>query len=305
MLERKHLAIIVALKRFGSLTAAAEALYLSQSALSHSIGRLEAALGISLWQKQGRGLRLTRAGERLYQQAQKILPQFAQLEDELRHFASGRRGLLRLGMECHPCYRWLLTVVEPYLAAWPLVDMDLKQQFQFKGAEALLHYEIDLLITPDPVERQGLLFRPVFPYEQVLVVAPGHRLAERRRIEPADLAGEVLLTYPVPPERLDIFSAFLWPAGVEVGAHKTVEMTEIMLQMVAARRGVTALPLWLVQGYGPLRALRLGNGLFKQIHLGLRQEEETIDYIAGFIQQALLSSPGGPTFLSDSLFPNP
>jgi len=63
-------------------------------------------------------------------------------------------------MECHPCYQWLLKIVSPYLRAWPDVDVDVRQKFQFGGIGALLAYEIDLLVTPDPVHRPGLVFEP-------------------------------------------------------------------------------------------------------------------------------------------------
>ena len=58
-------------------------------------------------------------------------------EERLRQFAQGERGALRIGMECHPCYQWLLRIVSPYLSAWPDVDVDVKQKFQFGGIGAL------------------------------------------------------------------------------------------------------------------------------------------------------------------------
>ena len=91
--------------------------------------------------------------------------------------ARGTRGTLRIGMECHPCYQWLLKVVAPYLPQWPDVDVDVKQKFRFGGIGALVDHEIDLLVTPDPVPQPGLRFEPVFDYEQVLVVPRTHPLA--------------------------------------------------------------------------------------------------------------------------------
>src|SRR5690606_25266823 len=152
-------------------------------------------------------------------------------------------------MECHPCYQWLLKVVAPYLARWPDVEVDVKQKFQFGGIGALLEYEIDVLVTPDPVHEPSLHFEPVFDYEQVLVVGRGHRLARAPFVQPAELAREVLITYPVTLERLDIYALFLMPAGVAPRAHKTIETTDIILQMVASGRGVAALPRWLVNEY--------------------------------------------------------
>ena len=289
MLERHHLAVIRAVIEHGTLTRAAESLYLSQSALSHTIKKLEDSFGTVLWQKEGRELRLTQAGHFLHQLSLTILPQFEYAEEQLRHYAGGRLGILRIGMECHPCYQWLLNVVSPYLAAWPRVDVDVKQQFQFKGIAALYNHEVDILITPDPVFAEGLVFAAVFDYEQVLVVHGGHPLAAQDVVHPEDLTKETLITYPVPVERLDIFRQFLLPAQRQVAEHKTIETTEILLQMVAAGRGVTALPRWLIEEQAqhlPLKCLRLGDGIFKQLFLGVREADSKQDYIQGFIDIA-------------------
>jgi LysR family transcriptional regulator for metE and metH len=290
MLERIHLATLVEVEKQGSLTAAAAVLCVTQSALSHSMKKLEQQLGTDIWLREGRSLRLTQAGQYLYALAQRILPQLTLAEERLRQFAQGERGSLRIGMECHPCYQWLLRIVSPYLAAWPLVDVDVKQKFQFGGIGALFGYEIDLLVTPDPVLKPGLKFEPVFDYEQVLVVHNQHRWAELEEVTPEQLAEETLITYPVPIDRLDIYNLFLLPANCLPKKHKTIETTDIMLQTVASGRGVAALPKWLVTDYAPhlqLRTLRLGaKGIQKQIYLGIREADDTIDYVQSFIALA-------------------
>src|SRR5690606_32234430 len=240
MLERMHLAIIREVERQGSLTAAAGVLCLTQSALSHTMKKLEQSLGTDIWLREGRSLRLTQAGHYLLEVANRLLPQLDLAEARLHQYAQGERGTLRIGMECHPCYQWLLKIVSPYLAAWPDVDVDVKQKFQFGGIGALFGYEIDLLVTPDPLYKPGLHFEPVFDYEQVLVVSRSHALASERYIEPVQLSGEVLITYPVETDRLDIYTQFLQPAGISPKRHKTIETTDIMLQMVASGRGVAA-----------------------------------------------------------------
>ena len=290
MIERQHLAIVQEVERQGSLTAAADVLCLTQSALSHSMRKLERQLGTDVWLREGRSLRPTQAGRYLLALANRVLPQLALAEDRLRQFAQGERGTLRIGMECHPCYQWLLGVVAPYLAAWPDVDVDVKQKFQFGGIGALFGYEIDLLVTPDPLFRSGLVFEPVFDYEQVLVVRRDHPLARADHVLPPQLAQEVLITYPVPVERLDIFRQFLAPAGIAPRRHKTIETTDILLQMVASGRGVTALPRWLVDHYADrmeIAAVRLGpQGIAKQIFLGAREEDLGVDYLRAFIESA-------------------
>jgi len=290
MLERIHLAVVQEVEKQGSLTAAANVLCVTQSALSHSMKKLEQQLGTDIWLREGRNLRLTQAGEYLLAVANRVLPQLNQAEERLRQFAQGERGALRIGMECHPCYQWLLKVASPYLAAYPDVDVDVKQKFQFGGIGALFGYEIDLLVTPDPLYKPGLKFVPVFDYEQVLVVARDHPLATAKYVKPQQLTNEILITYPVATDRLDIYNQFLMPAGVTPKRHKAIETTDIMIQMVASGRGVAALPRWLVEEYGSkvdIVPIRLGaNGIAKQIFLGAREGDLEIDYLQAFIELA-------------------
>ncbi len=290
MLERIHLTIVQEVDKQGSLTAAADVLCVTQSALSHSMKKLEQQLGTDIWLREGRSLRLTQAGQYMLAVANRVLPQLDLAENLLRQFAQGERGTLRIGMECHPCYQWLLKIVSPYLAAWPDVDVDVKQKFQFGGIGALFGYEIDLLVTPDPLFKPGLHFEPVFDYEQVLVVGKKHPLAAQPYVKPAQLTGEILITYPVSPERLDIYTQFLTPAGIAPRRHKTIETTDIMLQMVASGRGVAALPRWLVHEYASkvdVVPVKLGRqGIAKQIHLGAREGDLDTDYLRAFVEFA-------------------
>ena len=101
---------------------------------------------------------------------------------------------------------------------------------------------------------------------------------------------EVLITYPVAVDRLDIYTQFLLPAGVSPRRHKTIETTDIMMQMVASGRGVAALPRWLALEYAekmPVTAVKLGSkGIAKQIYLGARESELHTDYLQAFIALA-------------------
>ncbi len=286
MIERAHLSIVSALARHGTLTKAAEELCLTQSALSHMVRRLESQLDVSLWKRQGRRLELTEAGRHLLRISERVLPILEQAERTLTQFGQGKRGSLRIGMECHPCYEWLLDRVATYLRKWPDVDLDVTQRFQFNGVEALINNQIDVTITPDPVYRPGLHYHNVLSYELLLVVAADHPLAAKQVAEPSDFGAEHLLSYPVARDRLDVFTRFLIPASVEPASHREVEATEIMLQLVAAGRGVTTLPAYMLHKYGPslgLSGLRLGNeGLFNTLYLGCREEDLEVDYIAAF-----------------------
>ena len=290
MIEKIHLSILREIERQGSLTAAASSLNLTQSALSHSIKKLEQQSGAGLWLKDGRQIRLTEAGNYLLEQANRLLPQFERIDETLRQYAGNERGSLRVGMECHPCYQWLLKVVQPFLTQSPGVDIDVKQRFQFGGMAALFNYDIDLLITPDPIQKDSIVFEAVFPYELVLVVSQSSRLSALTQVNPAELTDQTLLTYPVETARLDIFQQFLLPARCMPRQHKTLEATDIILQMVAANRGVAAMPKWLALEYAkslPIALVRLGeHGIHKHIYVGYRKNEQQNAHLQTFIRLA-------------------
>lgn len=286
MIERQHLLLIKTIDETGSVTKAADKLYLSQSAVSHAMKKLEAQLAMQVWRKSGRQVKLTNVGVKLLSMANKLLPQFEKLEQELIAFNKGEGGLIKLGIECYPCFQWLLKFVGPYLKANPKVDVDIKNDFKFGGIGALLNYEIDLLITPDPLYQKNLNYIPIFSYQQVLVVHRAHPFANLEYVTPELMNDQVLYTYPVEQQRLDIFSKFLTPAGFSVRQHKTLENTEMLLAMVKNERGVAALPDWLAESAlgEDLVMLPVGkSGISKQTFFATRANEELNPLIEAFI----------------------
>lgn len=285
MIDIQPLAILREIDRTGSLTQAADQLCLTQSAVSHAIRRFEKRYEVKLWEREGHKLRLTPAGDYLLGLAMRVLPQLERGAAVLEDYARGRRGAIRVGMECHPCQDWLMRVVDPFLAEWPDVELDVTTAFQFGGLTALLGHEIDILVTPDPIERPGLAYKPVFDYELVLAVAENHPLAQKLWVAPEDLASETLITYPVARERLDIYTRFLVPANTLPRRHRTVETTDLMLRLVASGRAVSAIPDWLLRGAKGVKGVRLGQGIAKSIHLGHRKGMAA-SYLDGFMQLA-------------------
>jgi LysR family transcriptional regulator for metE and metH len=296
MLDRQHLTIIREVNRTGRVTAAAENLNMSQSAVSHAIAKLEKRHGVKVWRKKGRGLELTQAGRYLLELSQRLVPELEHAERTLADFSHGRRGTLRIGMECHPCEKWLMQVTGPFIEDWPDVDIEVSTAFRFDGIAALLTHEIDVLVTPDPVIDRRLEFHAVFGYELLVAVREDHWLAMKPAITPNDLVEETLFTVPVSQDRLDVFSRFLIPAACRPFKHIGVETTDLMLQLVAAGRGVTVLPDWLLRNDAadlPIRTLRIGEvGLFKHINLGLRVEDSGTDYLSGLIALGKMVRPG-------------
>ncbi len=290
MLELRHLRTLLALREAGTLAAAAARLHLTQSALSHQLRALEAHLGLPVVHRGRRPLRFTAAGERLLDLAGRVLTEVDATRCELQRMAAGHGGRLHLAIECHSCFDWLMPAMDIYRPRWPEVEIDLSLAHSFEPLPALEAGELDLVVTADPEERESLRYVPLFRHEGVLLTAPGHRLAARPWIEPTDVAGETVVTYPVPTERLDLYRHFLTPAGVVPRARRTAELTAVLLQLVASGRGVAALPRWAAADFlarGSLVARPLGrSGFWATVYAAVRADQASVAYIRDFVATA-------------------
>lgn len=217
-----------------------------------------------------------------------MVAEFEYAERVLQEFAQGRRGIMRIGMECHPCEQWLMGKIQQFLKAWPEVDVEIKSAFRFDGIAALKANEIDVLITPDPVNTEGLSFRSVFNYNLCIVVSEQNPLYNRAFVTAQDLENQVLYTVPVGYNRLDVYTRFLDPANVQPKRRVPIESTEMMLQLVSANRGVAVLPEWLVSSHESrlgIKGISIGNkGLQKSVNVGVRDDDLQLDYVKGFIE---------------------
>jgi len=288
MLEIRHLETIQAIHEGGSLLEAAERLHVTQSALSHQLRELEARLGTALLNRRTRPARLTTAGLRVLALAGEVLPRMRATERELKRLAAGRTGRLHMAIECHSCFQWLMPALDAFRQQWPEVALDLSAAFSFAPLPALVRGDLDLVVTSDPQRTlDAVRYLPLFRYELVLAVAAANPLSAQRHVEPEDLAGQTLITYPVDRQRLDVYTAFLDPAGVEPAAQRTAELTPVIAQLVSSNRGVAALPNWALTEYldqGWLRMCRLGEqGVWRTLYAAVRVEDVEAAYIREFL----------------------
>jgi LysR family transcriptional regulator, regulator for metE and metH len=246
-LEFRHLRTIKAIHDTGGLGRAADTLNITQSALSHQIKGLEEQAGVELFVRRSKPLKLSAAGKRLLRLAEQVLPQVSALEEEFDGLRAGKTGRLHIAIECHACFEWLFPVLEAFRHNWEDVDVDIRPGLSFEALPALVREEVDLVVSSDPEMIPGVIFVPLFDYEPVFLAAANNPLAKREFIEAEDLRDQVLLTYPVDRSRLDAFTELLSPAKVEPRAIRQVELTAVILMLVAANRGVAVLPDWVLR----------------------------------------------------------
>lgn len=246
-IEFRHLRTIQAIHEAGGLARAAEQMNITQSALSHQVKGLEDQAGVELFVRRSKPLKLSPAGQRLLKLAQQVLPQVQAMQDEFTGLRAGSTGRMHIAIECHACFEWLFPVLEQFRRSWPDVDVDIRPGLAFDALPALLREEVDLVVSSDPEELPGVEFVELFDYQAVFVAASAHPLAAKPYVDAVDFRGETLITYPVERTRLDVFSQLLIPAKVEPAAIRQVELTAVILLLVASNRGVSVLPDWVVR----------------------------------------------------------
>jgi LysR family transcriptional regulator, regulator for metE and metH len=289
-LEFRHLRTIRAIHQAGGVGKAADLLNITQSALSHQLKGLEDQCGVELFVRRTKPLRLSAAGMKLLRLAEDVLPRIDSLEDEFRALVSGKSGRLHIAIECHACFEWLFPVLEKFRHAWPDVDVDIRPGLAFGALPALVREEVDLVISADPEDLPGVTFTPLFDYEPRFVAAATHPLAAKPFVEAEDFRDETLITYPVDRARLDVFTGLLTPAKVEPRATRQVELTAVILLLVASGRGVAVLPDWV------LREVKSSSdyvtrplteqGMTKRLYAATRDEDATKPFMAHVLRLA-------------------
>ncbi len=288
-IEFRHLRTIKAIHEAGGLARAADQLNITQSALSHQIKGLEEQAGVELFLRRSKPMKLSAAGMRLLRLAEQIL-QVEAAQAEFAALRDGEAGRLHIAIECHACFEWLFPVLEGFRKAWGDVDVDIRPGLAFEAMPALMREEVDLVVSSDPEDMPGVTFIELFDYAPVFVASSQHPLAAKPFVEAEDFRGQTLITYPVERTRLDVFSQLLIPAGVEPASVRKVELTAVILLLVASNRGVAVLPDWVVREvkYSSDYVTRplTEEGITRRLYAAIRTEDESKPYMQELIRLA-------------------
>ena len=153
------------------------------------------------------------------------------------------------------------------------------------------------MISSDPETITNIEFHDLFSYAPVFIAAQSNPLAKKPFIKAADFADQVLITYPVERNRLDIFSQVLIPAKVEPKSIRQVELTAIILLLVDANKGVSVLPDWVIKlaemSKSTITKPITKRGLKRKLYAATRKS----DHGKPFIQRFIALSRDGTTFI--------
>ena len=267
---------------------AADQLHVTQSALSHQIKGIREQLGIDLFVKNVKPLKLSVEGLRFLRAAERILPEIDALKAEVGDLQSGKTGRLHIAIECHACYEWLFPVLSLFRDSFSNVDIDIRPGLSFRALAALAEGEVDVVISSDPENINDIEYHHLFNYSPTFIASYENPLSEKSYIEAIDFSGETLITYPVERSRLDVFSQFLLPAKVEPKLVRQVELTAVILLLVGANKGISVLPDWVLGSSNssenivsrPLTA----DGLDRKLYAATRITEGQKAYMHKFLE---------------------
>lgn len=289
MLEIRHLRSLIALADCGTLSRAAERVHLTQSALSHQLRYIESHYQIPMVTRNGRSLKLTRAGERLVLLGRDMLANIQAAERDIAALSEKPAPTLRIALECHTCFDWLLPVMHVFRKEWPEVQLDLVSGFHSNPIELIEDGEADLIVGSLQRSRRGIAWNPLFRFEVLAVLPPDHRYRSKNYLVAKDFVEETLITYPVPDERIDVLRQVLHPARVKP-RRRTTELTLAILQLVASHQGIAALPNWGIADYIDRQQIigrRIGRkGLWSDLYAATGQALAGEPYVEDFIATA-------------------
>ncbi|WP_395137699.1 LysR substrate-binding domain-containing protein [Armatimonas sp.] len=245
-MELRQLEAFATVARRASFTRAAEELHLTQPAVTRQIAALESELGVLLFDRLGKRIQLTSAGETLLGYAAHILRLTEESQEALAELAAGRAGRIAIGAASTLATYVLPALLTRFRQEYPGIELSLRTGLSARVRELVLSGVVDVgLVTTEgePVESEGALqSESLGVYETVLTVPPGHALAARASATVAELAGEPLLAMTEGTNLRTYAEHVLADAGVAASVTMELDSVEAIKRMVEAGLGISLLP---------------------------------------------------------------
>lgn len=289
MIEIRHFQLIRAIAETGSMTKAAQKLFLTQPSLSHQLKEIETRLGARLFLRVNKSLVLTAHGKKILHTGEEILSKVSALEQEIASSESSTRQL-RITTQCYTCYHWLPSLMKKFQSQVPNAEIDIVTEAMSRPIEFLLTGQIDLAVTNALKAANGVKFEKLFDDEQVVLVPSKHPLAKKKFVQPSDFANERYIIYKTEGGDLssDYFARnMLIPRGIQVGKVTKMQLTEARVELVKAGMGLTVLSRWLVRPFvrdsNAIKLLPIGKrGFYRPWYVATLDQKKDDPVVAHF-----------------------
>ena len=291
LLDLRHYQMIATLAKTQRVTDAAEQLGITPSALSHRIREAERRLGVPLFSRSHKRLRMTAAAESLAQVAERVIADLVRAEQDAERMGRGVRHVVRLAVEAYSSYHWLPRFLRHLKAQSPDIGIQVVAAAARSPLESLADHTVDLVIVSGEAGHGRLEAVHLFDDDLVFIMPPDHRLAGKNHIEGGDIVGEDFITYTRIPEPDREYARLFRPNGTYPNWTETVELPEAIVEMVAAGLGTSVLAGWAVKGAvedGRIVAIGVGpEGVSIPWYAVIRPDRAPEDEITRSVAQAL------------------
>ena len=264
----KHLEMIRAIARAGTLTRAAESLNISQPALSSRLLDAETTLRTKLFIRRGRRLAISAPGQLLLSSATKILEELSRVENVLLNLPDQAGQVLRIGLPQYASFAWLPLAMLKFQERFPNVELEIVSEASLQPRTALLRNEIDVALVSSPkrsfqIDSNRFCRRHLFRDEFVALLPADHASAGKPFLIAEDFVGETYITNSAIPDANREYELFFQPQAVSPERLVQVGFTEAVFDLVEAGIGTTITTRWIVESHSRGRRL-VGLPLNKQ-----------------------------------------
>jgi DNA-binding transcriptional LysR family regulator len=254
-LDSRQLRAFVALARTGSFTVAGRQLFLSQSAVSHSMKALEEDVGCRLLDRLGKRVVLTQAGEQLLHHAGKILGEMAAARSSLEHLGKWGHTRLRLGASTTACQHLLPPVLRELKAKHPHCIVTIEPGDTAENVTLLRDGKVDLALVLEPPLEERFEFKPLFHDSLQFMVEPSHPWAVSGRIERAEIPKQSYIFYSKSSVTFRMVESYFRDEDMVLNSVIELGSMGAIKELVKLGLGVGILAAWTAQEELASRAL--------------------------------------------------
>lgn len=247
----QHFKMVSTIVKEGTVTKAAEALHLTQSALSHQLKELETELATAVFTRRGKKLELSDEGERFLHSAQIILAELNSLEEDLINYKSGLTGNLRISTQCYTAYHWLPCIIKYYKSKCPDINVQIASEATHRPLDYLLRGDLDVGIVKNKINNHNIRYEPIFEDQLLAIMSRNHPLAKKRVIHISDFQSEELYLSHVDPQsgNIPIIENLLNAQQVRPKHIHRIHYTDAIIELVNSNLGISVMADWIVQPY--------------------------------------------------------
>jgi LysR family transcriptional regulator for metE and metH len=264
-----HFRLVDTISKEGTLTKAATALNLTQSALSHQLKELERELDTEVFNRHGKKLHLSEQGYLFLRTSERILAEIKSLEEDLQNYRNGKTGKLNISMQCYTAYHWLPAIIKLYKNRWPDININIVADASRRPLEYLMRGDLDIGIVRTQMVNTKIQYEPIFEDQLNVIVSKEHPFAQKEMIEIVDFRDQDMILPLYDPSYQDtpIIEALIQAQHVKPRTLHRIHYTDATVEMVNAGLGITVMADWIVQPYLANRnivAIPLHNSIAKR-----------------------------------------